>query len=98
MTESISLALVAYLTGGPSPWPRKDPAALAAAVGADEAADLLPALDALAEEMLTIPVSWENQTLESGTAQAKDEMGARHPDLTDDALKALGSYFSYNWK
>ncbi|MEV4896459.1 hypothetical protein AB0K48_44580 [Nonomuraea sp. NPDC055795] len=98
VNEPISQALIVYLSGGAGPWPRKDPAALAESLGPDQAAQVLPTLDALADEMLNIPVNWENHTLRSATAQAVAEMRTRHPDLTDEALHELGRYYSYNWR
>ncbi|MFI6295757.1 hypothetical protein ACIBEJ_29460 [Nonomuraea sp. NPDC050790] len=97
VNEPISQALVVYLSAGAS-WPRKDPAALAKALGPEQAAKLLPTLDALADEMLDIPVNWTDHTLRSGTAEAVAEMRVRHPGLTGEALRQLGRYFSYTWK
>ncbi|MFI6903741.1 hypothetical protein ACIBKY_20920 [Nonomuraea sp. NPDC050394] len=97
MNEPISQALVVYLGGGAA-WPRKDPAALAGALGSEQAAEMLPTLDALADEMLRVPVDWTGHTLQSGTAAAVAEMRARHPGLTDAALRQLGRYFGYTWK
>ncbi|MFI6318358.1 hypothetical protein ACIBG8_12600 [Nonomuraea sp. NPDC050556] len=88
----ISRALVIYLTS--TPWPSRNGEAVAQALGPE----LLPALDALVQEMVAIPVDWENHTLESGTAWAREEMRRRHPDLTDEAVAALGGYFAYQWK
>lgn len=58
----------------------------------------LPRVEDLVEEMMGIAVDWEQHTLASGAQAAEAEMSRRHPDLSHEALKALGAYFSCSWK
>jgi hypothetical protein len=45
---------------------------------------------------MAIEVDWSTHTLVSATETATTEMHRRHPELSDDAIKALSWSFSYN--
>src|SRR4051794_2923625 len=98
MDEVRSRAVTVYLSVGRSPTPHGDPEYLAEVFG-DEAKTLLPDVKGLIDEIWSIEVDWTTHTLVSATEMAAAEMRARHPDLSDEAIEALGWFFSYcHWK
>lgn len=100
--RELSQAVIAYLGKGRSPFPRTDDEAVLAFVAeADPEADgaaMLEQVRALVEECLGIVIDWNTHDLSQGGDEAKREMAARHPELSEDALVALRWMFTYNWR
>lgn len=94
----LSEAVIAYLGKGRSPFPRTDDEAVLTSVPDADAAAVLEKVHALAEECLSIRIDWSTHDLSQGGDEAKREMAARHPELSDDALVALRWAFTYNWR
>jgi hypothetical protein len=94
MDEIRSRALIVYLSVGRSPFPHADPEHLAEVFG-EEATTLLPYVEGLTREIMDIEIDWTTHTLTSATELATAKMHTRHPELTDEAIKALDWYFSY---
>ena len=53
---------------------------------------------ALVDEVGEIPVEWSQHSLVSAGDMVRTEMHARHPDLSDAALRALAWKFTFNWR
>ena len=94
----LSEAVIAYLGKGRSPFPRTDDEAVLTSVPDADAAAVLEKVHALAEECLSIRIDWSTHDLSQGGDEAKREMAARHPELSEDALVALRWAFTYNWR
>lgn len=98
MDEVQSRAVIVYMGVGRTPFPKCDPEDLSEVFG-EEAKTLLPYVKGLCDEIWSIEVDWSTHTLDSATEMATAEMCARHPELSDEAIEALGWGFSYShWK
>lgn len=93
--DTLTRAVVVYVTRVPYGFPHLDPAALEAEYGS-AAAEFRPRLDALVGEMMGMPMPGED--LSAGTRAAEAIMSERHPELGSEAIAALGFYFSYSWR
>lgn len=93
----LSAGLIAYVSGGHRPYPTRDEVALIQAVGEDVAVDLLPLLIAIVMESEQLAVDWMSVSREPWQ-EVEDEMRRRHGELTDEAIAALGRYWSYQMK
>ncbi|GAA4637784.1 hypothetical protein GCM10023196_093000 [Actinoallomurus vinaceus] len=88
--------MIVYLSVGRSPFPHADPEHLAEIFG-DEAERLLPYVKELSSEIMTIEIDWSTHTLDSATEMAMTQMRKRHPELSDEAIEALGWSFGYSY-
>ena len=59
---------------------------------------LLEEVVALVEESERIPAAWTSQSLGDAGRAAAEEMGARHPRLSGEALTALAWNYSFAWR
>jgi hypothetical protein len=90
--------VVAYFRGATLPFPHQSPAAVEEALGAAAAARLRPRLEQLSREALAWPVDWDHHDLVSATRAVQGGLAARHPELDQEAVTALGWFFSYTFK
>lgn len=95
--EGLSVGLIAYVSGGSRPWPTTDDEVLVDAVGEEVAIDLLPRLRAIVEEAFDVDVDWLSSRREPYD-QVQDAMRRSHPELSEEAIQALGRYWSYQTK
>ena len=93
-----SRAVLLYLSVGRESYPKHAPDALGIAFGRRESEELRGYVEGLLTEMYAIPVDWQMHSLLSGTAAVEAEMRGRHPELSNEAIHALGWDFSYSWK
>src|SRR5438105_1681605 len=93
-----SRAVVLYLSVGRASYPKHNPGALDSAFTPVEADELRGYVESLLTEMYALPVNWQMHSLLSGTYAVEAELRVRHPELSDDAIHALGWDFSYSWK
>jgi hypothetical protein len=95
--KELSRAVVVYLRGKGLAWPSASPEAVAKELGAEAADRLMPRLRQLADEAVYWPVDWQNHIddLGSATRVVEDEISAAHPELDQDAVRALGWQFSF---
>lgn len=98
--EGLSHAVVVYIWGHSSkrqlPWPSAHPDAVEQQV--DHAADLLPRVKALLNELDRDASQWFHPDLAMMFHRVENALRQRHPELTDDAVKALANWFAYNYK
>ena len=95
--ELLSRAMVAFLDGSRKPYPSEDEEALCKAVGADAALDLLPKLRAILTEVFDTSIEWIGYTYEP-FVRVQDEVRRNHPELTEQAVVAVGRYWSWCMK
>jgi hypothetical protein len=93
--RELSRAVVAYLRGSGLAWPTETPEAVATELGAEATARLMPRLKQLAREAVYWPVDWQDHDLVSATRAVEEDITAAHPELDQNAVRALGWYFSY---
>src|ERR1700683_1519678 len=96
-TNELSDAVVSFLGFGSATSPRRDHARLVQKFGASHSATLESQVVSLLEELGKIQVDWSAHTLESAGEIARTDMHARHPDLSDTALRALAWKFTFDW-
>jgi len=94
----LSQAIVLFLGFDGSPLPQRDAARLQEEFGRVTGAGLAREAEALVKEMMRITVNWDNVTFEAGVKAAEDQMRARHPELSDFAIGALGWVYAYDLK
>jgi hypothetical protein len=96
--EELSCAVVTYFRGAGRPYPHQSLEAVEEALGTAAATGLRPQLEQLAHEAFTWPVDWDSHDLVSAASAVQQGLAARHPGLDEEALAALGWYFSYAFK
>lgn len=90
------MAVLVYLGVGISSYPTRLPDALSDYFGDDRAGALRERVDALLHEAW---LDWKDlgtTDLSEATRKVEANMRCSHPELSDDAIKALGWNFSFN--
>jgi hypothetical protein len=90
------MAVLVYLGVGVSSFPTRLPDALADYVGSDHAHGLRLRVDELLEEARVEPEPGDG--LGDATRRVEHKVGASHPELSVDAVRALAWDFSYSTK
>ena len=96
--EELSRAVVAYFRGAGLPFPHQSLEAVEEALGAAAAARLRPRLEQLTQGAFTWPVDWDRHDLVPATHVVQEGLASRHPELDQEAVAALGWFFSYTFK
>jgi hypothetical protein len=96
--DQLSRAVTLFLAYGTAASPRQDDASLTREFGERKAAELRPRLVSLLSELGAIDVDWSRHELVSAGKMARAEMQARHPELSEDALRALEWKFTFDWR
>jgi len=92
-----SRAFVIYVCRGISPFPSADPHGVVREFPKD-GAELAAYADRVLQEMRLVPVDWSTETYHDAIQRVKNEMAQRHPELSEEAVNAIGWVFSYDWK
>jgi hypothetical protein len=96
--ERLSRAVIVYIWGNHRlPWPSAHPEMVNDQFG-DEAAELLPSVEAILHEIHQDPRQWFAADLVATARQISQALRDRHPELTDEARRALVAHFTYTWK
>ena len=91
-----SEAVVDYLGRPPRP---RDPNALLVQFGPTLGAELIAATERLTEELWSLSPAWNaGLSLLAEMHWREDQMRQRHPELSDDAIQALGNDWSFEAK
>lgn len=93
MTEpALSAALVAYIWGDRAlPWPSERPEALT-----EEQRAYLPKIKSvIATAFADDPT---DETLSAMADRVESGVRTAHPELTEEAVRAIGNYYSFCWK
>ena len=93
--DELSRAVVAYIRGAGLAWPHRSLAAVAEAMGADDAERWGQRLKGLADESVYWPVDWDRHDLESAMEMVRRGLTEAHPELSGEAVNALVWDFSY---
>lgn len=92
---TLSLAVQLYLGVGVSAFPTRLPSALDAYFGVERAAHLRARVEALLSEAWLEWQDWGTSDLAEATEYVEQQVGHAHPELSADAVRALGWNFSY---
>lgn len=99
MDDELSQAVVGFLGYGTASFPQHDQRALYRAFGPAKGATLEAKVRDLIAELKGIDVDWaSNNDLADGARRARNQMHARHPELSFDALTALEWKFAFDWR
>lgn len=93
-----SRAIVVWTGWGAAMIPGPDEARLIGAFGVDLATDLLPELNALYNEFFQSTARYTAQDTNDMGIQASVEFAANHPEISDEAVKALAACYTFNYK
>lgn len=96
--DPISEAIVIYTGFGRSSFPRARGNDVSARFGAEAGADLKQRILALLEELAQPVATPEKRSRKSVTEQAMEQFRPRHPELGEEALKALAWTFSFGMR
>ena len=97
-TNQLSNAVILFLGFGSASSPRSDHARLVQEFGTIQGTAIGWQVVALVDEVGKIQVEWSKHSLESAGNMILGEMHARHPDLSDAALRALAWKFTFDWR
>lgn len=97
-TGDLSTAIVLFLGFGSASSPRKDSARLVQEFGAAQGALYETQVLSVIDEVGDIAVDWSQHSLQSAGEMVRAEMQRRHPDLSDEALRALAWKFTFDWR
>jgi hypothetical protein len=90
------MSVLVYLGVGISSHPTRLPDALAEYVGSDRAPSLQKRVDALLREAWLDPSEWVGKMdLAAATEEVSASVRRSHPELSDDAVRALAWNFAY---
>ena len=94
-----SRAVVVFLGHGVEPSPSRYPERLVAEFGEEQGLDLGMYVRAVLGELFAVPTDWRVEPdLWKRTDQIVAVVAANHPELNDEALAALRSYYSFQSK
>lgn len=94
MNAEISQALVDYLGFGSASWPRADKDAIALKL-ARRSTQTLAQIDTILGETEKFAPDWNAHDLAAATSLLEAYMRQRHPELSDNAIKAIAWAWSY---
>jgi hypothetical protein len=93
----LTKSVVAWTGWGRAAWPLRDVSAVADQLGDDLAAKLIPLVHRLEAEF-NASEAWRLGDLGQVGDVASEEFRTRHPELGEEAVKALAWCYTYDWK
>ena len=97
-TNELSNAIILFLGFGSASSPRRDQARLVQEFGTTQGTAIGSQVVALVDELGRFQVDWSRHSLNSAGDLVRTEMHARHPGLSDAALRALAWKFTFDWR
>lgn len=94
----LSEAIVVWTGWGTSAWPDRDEARVVDAFGEDFALDLLPAIRRAEEEFYESDARYTVENLAEMGDVAAERFRRVHPEIRDDAIRALAWCYTYDFK
>lgn len=95
---TLSSAIVTYVWGRQHrSWPSRDRAAIQIEYGT-RAQDIQRALDEVFAVVDSAPTDWAHEDLPTASRRIERLVRAAYPDLSDEAVRAVGQEFSYSWR
>jgi len=96
--DALSLAVTAFLGYGSANHPMEQPERLLDVFDSKQAHELEVEVRALLDELNKLQPDWSSLSLAEAGTWASNEMHRRHPELNQDALKALKWAFTWWWR
>ena len=94
----LSNAVVLYLGFGLFPYPQPNADRINHAFSAEKAALLALQVNSLINESFRVEINWTKHSLASAGDEVYRQMQARHPYLSETALRALIWKFTFDWR
>lgn len=94
----ISSAIVVWTGHGKTRWPQPNKSRLIDEFGVEEAERLLPIIQALEKEFFTSDAGRTIADIGEVGRVAAEQFRQHHPELTDEAVKALTNLYTWNYK
>ena len=94
----VSRAIVIWTGFGKTPWPSRDESRLVEQFGADAAADLTPQLRDLEQQFYASDARFTVRDLDEMGKVAADQFRKNHPEISEEAIRALEWCYTYDYK
>ncbi len=91
-------AVLVWTAYGQDRMPRRDDAAVVSRFGAEIAAELLPAIKSLMDEFYLSDAKYTASDLVAMGKIATEEFRAKHPEITEEVLKALAWCYTFDFR
>ena len=101
MTEAsndLSEAFISYVGYRKLSAPVMDIKHLIADFGTQRAQELLPLAKSLLREVSSVPIEFTLDSIKADRARVQHDMKSLHPELTEEALKAIDWYCCFSWR
>lgn len=95
---SISDALIAWTGWRRTSWPQRDELRLAEEFGSEQARELMPKLRELEEEFYSSDARLVASSLAEMGQMASEQFRCRHPELSEEAVRALAWCYTFDFK
>ncbi len=96
--DALSRALIVFTQRGNANSPRADGAAVVAEFGSERGPALLADVTEIFREADSLAPGLPPLPLPEATRQVKQVMAQRHPELSEEAIAALGWKWSFDWR
>jgi hypothetical protein len=96
--DDVSLALVKFLGYGVEPYPKEDAARIEKEFGSERAAALEERVRPILKEFAALKPDWSRHSLVAAAEWAGQEMKRRHPELSEESIRAMSWIFTWQWK
>lgn len=96
--SQLSQAIVVWSGWGQTSRPARDETRLVEKYGSDVAADLLPRIRHLEDAFYTSDASFTVADIKEMGDVAADQFRKSHPEISDDAVRALAWCYTYDYK
>lgn len=96
--DDVSLALVKFLGYGVEPYPKEDAARIEKEFGSERAPALEERVRPILSELAALNPDWSRHSLVAAAEWAGREMRRRHPELSEEGIKAMSWIFTWRWK
>lgn len=94
----VSEAIVVWTGWGQNAWPSRDEARLVERFGASTTADLLPRIRELEDDFYASNARFTVSDLGEMGHVAADQFRETHPEISDNAVRALAWCYTYDYK
>jgi hypothetical protein len=96
--ELLSAAIVVWTGWGRTSWPARDERFVAEAFGAEHAAVLLAEIRQLEDDFYSSDARFISEDLGEMGKRAAVQFRSRHPELAEEAVRALAWCYTYDYK
>lgn len=96
--KRVGEAVVVWSGWGSSPFPRRDNVLVVQRYGADAAAELLPLVRKLVDEFYLSDARHVAINITEMAIMSSAQFRKQHPEISDDAVKALAWCYTFDYK